>query len=713
MKNFSKILFSCGLVWYIIFVNIKSSEARKRRKTTTFDPDQVYHDQKDFFHGDLYKPHYTKKNPCAPIVLPSCLPPGRGKRIRRIYPKSFYPNNDYDDYYYSSDYEEPLDGDVVPYLGWMAHDGYESTCSATLLYPSWAITTATCIIDWNEDNTTIKFGEVHHFINHSSHVEQSRKVVKFFRMPYHDGTYHDEKNDVALVYFQEPVKYGMHIYPIKLAQKHMWNKEDRLDCKVAGHDMYNVSIIYNATAVRGYGENYCNCLDEERNICVTEKIVNKKCIQDTGGPLVCKVNRKHYLIGVRHGLFRQELCDSRSRGIRVFNKQIPAKRSLNIANSRKKSIAELNNDDIPINKDDVSDETFNVEKEEEKSSEENLVPGEEESINNLDYPVMETVKDDEEDEEENSFIPVEVEVVFQKTESPDDSFKTGKLSTKRRKVKTTEMSIAEGTEVPADNFLTGKLSTEATGGQITEGGFGTATREGTTKNGIGCMKKKKCVLDDTLIVYTYLNSVSNWIDDTLKTYPQDPVEYLDEGELRSRGNSSAVGEYEYDDIPTVNKTGDIDPGEDDGDADASSVSTDADDVSADASSESTDVGSESTDAGDGSTVAADGGADASSESTDAGDGSTVESSESADASSGNASTSSESKDKGSKSNNNNKGSKKSGKKVKYAHVTEPPIEYIDALHLYTMEEYGSAKVCHSSEKLIFFFFIINAILNHI
>ncbi|KAK9496976.1 hypothetical protein O3M35_012835 [Rhynocoris fuscipes] len=482
MKNLNNYFFLFGLVCYAICDENKSARVSVVKRdinevTKVYDKNcaQILENNKNNFRGKRQQGH----------------------NFLGEYDFDYSYTEDDEEYYTEIDY--PAEGVLVPYLGWMTHKGYERTCSATLLYPSWAITTASCITGWNENSTIVRFG-----VNHSNEERTvTRRVSEFFRHPNYDSA-HNYSNDLALVRFQKPLKYSKGIYPVKLTHS-LWKERTPLECKAAGFDAFNISLLYNATAVRGYGDKLCECLQGDKFICITEYIADKKCILDGGGPLITFRNSTPYIIGVRHGRFDKYKCEEELEAI-YFNSQMSKEARESTAGQQQyKTTAKT--------------ETQSTEFQQFSST-----------------PTSKVVSQSTAGQQQyNTTAKTET----QSTEFEHESARQDDFTKHATLVELKTNSI---TTVLGSTKFDKKTTVVGTPGKTTS----TTSSLGSSRSRTTIVPKKrrKCINHNFLIVYTYLNNYLTFVDEVIKKYPIDKEVYVDEDDTATPWRTDYIDSHD-------------------------------------------------------------------------------------------------------------------------------------------------------------------------
>jgi len=203
-------------------------------------------------------------------------------------------------------------------------------CAGTLLTPNIAVTAAHCFTN-NEKQTTWFARVGDNYILQSDPEEQTFRVSKIVKhgnfKPLGSGKDGDGRHDIALVIFQPHrsardlygnsnqeeglAKYGKDVKPICVLPQSDYplNKLTGLHCEIAGWGMteYNNSNSYPDSVraaritVGDVSDSFCNYL-YKRNVHKTGKFCAgygvDACQEDSGGPLVCKMNGKYNLVGI-------------------------------------------------------------------------------------------------------------------------------------------------------------------------------------------------------------------------------------------------------------------------------------------------------------------------------------------------------------------------------------------------------------------------------
>jgi len=203
-------------------------------------------------------------------------------------------------------------------------------CAGTLLTPNIAVTAAHCFTN-NEKQTTWFARVGDNYILQSDPEEQTFRVSKIVKhgnfKPLGSGKDGDGRHDIALVIFQPHrsardlygnsnqeeglAKYGKDVKPICVLPQSDYplNKFTGLHCEIAGWGMteYNNSNSYPDSVraaritVGDVSDSFCNYL-YKRNVHKTGKFCAgygvDACQEDSGGPLVCKMNGKYNLVGI-------------------------------------------------------------------------------------------------------------------------------------------------------------------------------------------------------------------------------------------------------------------------------------------------------------------------------------------------------------------------------------------------------------------------------
>jgi len=203
-------------------------------------------------------------------------------------------------------------------------------CAGTLLTPNIAVTAAHCFTN-NEKQTTWFARVGDNYILRSDPEEQTFRVSKIVKhgnfKPLGSGKDGDGRHDIALVIFQPHrsardlygnsnqeeglAKYGKDVKPICVLPQSDYplNKLTGLHCEIAGWGMteYNNSNSYPDSVraaritVGDVSDSFCNYL-YKRNVHKTGKFCAgygvDACQEDSGGPLVCRMNGKYNLVGI-------------------------------------------------------------------------------------------------------------------------------------------------------------------------------------------------------------------------------------------------------------------------------------------------------------------------------------------------------------------------------------------------------------------------------
>jgi len=203
-------------------------------------------------------------------------------------------------------------------------------CAGTLLTPNIAVTAAHCFTN-NEKQTTWFARVGDNYILRSDPDEQTFRVSKIVKhgnfKPLGSGKDGDGRHDIALVVFQPHrssrdlygnsnqeeglAKYGKDVKPICVLPQSDYplNKLTGLHCEIAGWGMteYNNSNSYPDSVraaritVGDVSDSFCNYL-YKRNVHKTGKFCAgygvDACQEDSGGPLVCRMNGKYNLVGI-------------------------------------------------------------------------------------------------------------------------------------------------------------------------------------------------------------------------------------------------------------------------------------------------------------------------------------------------------------------------------------------------------------------------------
>lgn len=203
-------------------------------------------------------------------------------------------------------------------------------CAGTLLTPNIAVTAAHCFTN-NEKQTTWFARVGDNYILQSDPEEQTFRVSKIVKhgnfKPLGSGKEGDGRHDIALVILQPHrssrdlygnsnqeeglVKYGKDVKPICILPQSDYplNKLTGLHCEIAGWGMteYNNSNSYPDSVraaritVGDVSDSFCNYL-YKRNVHKTGKFCAgygvDACQEDSGGPLVCRMNGNYNLVGI-------------------------------------------------------------------------------------------------------------------------------------------------------------------------------------------------------------------------------------------------------------------------------------------------------------------------------------------------------------------------------------------------------------------------------
>jgi len=203
-------------------------------------------------------------------------------------------------------------------------------CAGTLLTPNIAVTAAHCFTN-NEKQTTWFARVGDNYILQSDPEEQTFRVSKIVKhgnfKPLGSGKDGDGRHDIALVIFQPHrsardlygnsnqeeglAKYGKDVKPICVLPQSDYplNKLTGMHCEIAGWGMteYNNSNSYPDSVrsaritVGDVSDSFCNYL-YKRNVHKTGKFCAgygvDACQEDSGGPLVCRMNGIYNLVGI-------------------------------------------------------------------------------------------------------------------------------------------------------------------------------------------------------------------------------------------------------------------------------------------------------------------------------------------------------------------------------------------------------------------------------
>lgn len=193
--------------------------------------------------------------------------------------------------------EQEVIGGTVASLGqfpWQARltDGANSTCSGSLIHPSWVLTTATCVIAWDPADMWVVLGDLVQF-NSAEPMEQVRGVSRFVIHPGYNVVSGGPVNDVALIKLSTPATLNSAVQTIALQSATASNTLHTLSgwgARIQGSMAGSLELRYASIPVTSNAS--CDGAPLPRDLFPGELCAGYSngasgaCVYDVGGPLV-------------------------------------------------------------------------------------------------------------------------------------------------------------------------------------------------------------------------------------------------------------------------------------------------------------------------------------------------------------------------------------------------------------------------------------------